>query len=378
MRKRYRSHDNERGVALLVTITVLFVVFAIVSEVNRNVRDSISKAHLSMERSRLTDMAASGIHLGIALLMADKRTTEVDTSQEIWADSVKIDELLADLPMENGTVSLKITDELGKIQINSLVKFPEGKDFNTEQKMLWESVLKMLNPEDDSVDSLGQNDDIIKNIKDWIDSGDDDASEGMNDAETDYYEGLTPPYKAANGPLRSLDEMVLIKGITPEMMAREEMGYRFIDQITVYGMEKAKTKSETLEKKTVFTYPGKININTADLPVIMALMPGEKSDLENSIAAQAIYDYREERNEDSEESEESEGFVNELKGTWYLNCPGCEDSGLSKKSALITTKSDIFSIVCRAQTKELAFSIRAVIQREDKNGKYTVLSWKED
>lgn len=359
---------NQKGVALLITITVLFVIFAIVSEVNRNVRASVEKAHLSMERTRLYQMATSGIYLGIALLMEDKRTTDVDTLQETWADPVKIDELLADFPFNDGTIKLTLVDELGKIQMNALVAYPEGKEFNPAQKSLWDSFLKMLNPPDESIDSLGENGDIINCIKDWLDSGDDDASTGINGVESEYYETLTPPYKAANGPFRTLDELAQVKGITPEMMNRVEMGYRISDLMTVYGMMPVEKTGDDGQKKTLFTYPGKININTADLPVIMALMPDSKSDMENSIAAQAIYDFRGERTED--------GFVNALSDKWYLNCPGCEDSGI--RADLITTSSDVFSILCKASTKETVLTITAVVRRDDKKGNYTILSWKAD
>jgi general secretion pathway protein K len=359
---------NQRGVALLITITVLFVIVALVSEVNRNVRESVSKANVSKERARLLEMATSGTHLAIALLMEDKRDNDVDTVQEDWADPVKIDEFLADFPFDDGTVKLVIVDELGKIQINALVNFPEGRDFNNEQKLLWDSILNLLNPPDESVENLGENTDIINCIKDWIDSGDDDASTGINGVESDYYESLIPPYKAANRPFQTLDELLLVKGITRDMVERQELGYRMSDLLTVYGMTEAEKTDDSGEKKTLFTYPGKININTAELPVIMALMPDSKSALENSIAAQAIYDYRADRTED--------GFVNELTGTWYLNCPGCEDSGI--KTSLITTTSDVFSIICQATSQDMSLTVTSVIRRDDKNGQYTVLSWKAD
>jgi general secretion pathway protein K len=365
---RLSSSFNDRGVALLITITVLFVIFALVSEVNRNVRNSVAKAHQSMERARLYEMAVSGIHLGIGLLMEDKRTTEIDTLQEPWADPVKIDELLAAFPIHDGTITLLITDELGKIQVNALVAYPEGREFNAAQKTLWETVLNMLNPPDEAIDSLGENSDIINCIKDWLDRGDDDTVTGINGVESDYYEGLTPPYKAANGPLRTLDELSQIKGITTDMLTHVEMGYRLSDLLTVYGMTPAEKVKDEGEKKTLFTYPGKININTADLPVIMALMPDSRSDLENSFAAQAIDDYRKERTEDA--------FANDLTGKWYLNCPGCEDSGI--RTDLIATASDVYSIVCTASSKETKRTVTAVIQRDDKKGHYTVLSWKAD
>lgn len=360
--------NNQRGVALLITITVLFVVFALVSEVNRKVRASIEEAEVTGSRAKLLDMATSGVHIGIALLMEDKRTTDIDTVQEIWADPEAVGEVLAELPFEEGAIQLLITDELGKIQINSLVAYPEGREFNASQKRLWEGFLKLLNPPDESVDNLGLNTDIVNSIKDWLDYGDDDATTGINGAENDYYQGLDPPYSCGNGPFVSLDDLILVKGITREMVDRVEMGYRLRDLMTVYGMAEAKQDKNTDKKKVTFTYPGKININTADLPVIMAMMPDDRSDLENSVAAQAIYDYRSDKTED--------GFVNALTGTWYLDCPGCEDSGI--RSELITTSSDVFSIQCSAEMNKTQRVVQAVVRRDDKKGNYTVLSWSAD
>ena len=368
---RIRGLKQQKGVALLITITVLFVIVALVSEVNRNVMASIERAHLGMERARLSEMATSAVHIGIALLMEDKRTTEEDSVHETWADQEAIKELLAGLSLGDGEITMTITDELGKIQVNALVSYPEGREFNPLQKSLWDSFLRLLNPPDESLDSLGMNEDILSCLKDFLDLGDDDAVTGINGAENDYYESLDPPYKAVNGPLRSLDELVLVKGITQEMVDRVEMGYKARDMLTVYGMTQPEQKVDKPakgEKKTLFTYPGKININTADLPVIMALMPDNKSDLENSIAAQAIFDYRSKRTED--------GFAFDLKGTWYLTCPGCEDSGI--RTDIITTSSDFYSIVCKAATKEAAFTVTAVVRRDGNNGKYTILGWDTD
>lgn len=362
------QHKNQRGVALLITITILFVVFAIVSEVNKSVRNSVYQAEITRNRATLMEMATSGVHIAIAALMEDKRTTEIDTIQESWADPEKISEILAEFPFEDGTVSLVVVDELGKIQINALVAYPEGREFNGAQKKLWDSFLNLLNPPDESIDNLGLNTDIVNNIKDWLDFGDDDSTTGINGVENDYYQELDPPYSCGNGPLRSLDELVLIKEITREMVERVEMGYRLGDMMTVYGATPVEKQNNTDDKKSAFTYPGKININTADLPVIMALMPDDRSDLENSVAAQAIYDYRSDKTED--------GYVNTLNGTWYLDCPGCEDSGI--RADLLTTSSDFFSITSIAVVQKMELAVHAVIRRDDKKGKYTVLSWRWD
>ncbi len=360
-----KNADNQRGVALLVTITILFVVFTLVSEVSRNTRNSLKQADIEKTRVRLAQIATSGLHIGIAILMADKKTSEIDSVQESWADQEQIDEILSEVPFNEGEISLRIVDEGGKIQINALVDYPEGKNFNTSQKLLWENFLQFLNPPDDSIDNLGLNTDIVNCVKDWLDFGDDDATTGINGVEDDYYKNLDSPYSCNNGPLNDLGELVLIKGFTQEMVDRVEMGYSMADLLTIYGMEE---KSSSTEKKAGFTFPGLININTADLPVILSLMPDSKSFLENSSAAQAIYDYREERTED--------GFVNDLKGDCYKNCPGCEDSGM--KADLLTTTSNYFSIECTAFKEKIQVIVTAVIRRDEKKGQYTVLSWETE
>ncbi len=48
---------------------------------------------------------------------------------------------------------------------------------------------------------------IINSLKDWLDSGDDDAITGLSGAESDYYEGLEPPYSCKNGPMDNLGEV---------------------------------------------------------------------------------------------------------------------------------------------------------------------------
>jgi hypothetical protein len=51
-------------------------------------------------------------------------------------------------------------------------------------------------------------------ILDWLDPDDDERVGG---AETPYYVGLTPSYEAKNGPIDDLSELLLVKGITPDL-----------------------------------------------------------------------------------------------------------------------------------------------------------------
>ncbi len=90
---------------------------------------------------------------------------------------------------------------------------------------------------------------ITDSILDWLDE---DDLHHINGAEKEFYATLPEPYEPKNGPFESLEELALVKGITPEIfeLLREHL--------TIYGS-------------------GKININFASKEVLLAvpLMTGE-------------------------------------------------------------------------------------------------------
>ena len=55
---------------------------------------------------------------------------------------------------------------------------------------------------------------IASAILDWLDE-DDDTEIG---AEVGYYSGLTPPYAPKNGPLETVEELLLVRGVTPQLL----------------------------------------------------------------------------------------------------------------------------------------------------------------
>jgi len=96
-----------------------------------------------------------------------------------------------------------VTDEGGKINLNAIMKLdPTGQ---TLTKMLTQLQTQLPNLTDD----------VIASIVDWIDT---DDTPGTNGAEDDYYSSQTPAYHCKNGPLDSLEEMLLIKGMTPQLL----------------------------------------------------------------------------------------------------------------------------------------------------------------
>ncbi len=56
-------------------------------------------------------------------------------------------------------------------------------------------------------------------ILDFIDDDDDPRANGC---ESEYYQSLTPVYSAKNGPLETLDELLLVRGVTPDLLYGED------------------------------------------------------------------------------------------------------------------------------------------------------------
>lgn len=69
-------------------------------------------------------------------------------------------------------------------------------------------------------------------IMDWIDLDDEPREFGV---ESSYYAGLSPPYLAKNGALVSVEELLLVKGVTPELLFGNDVNRNGIidnDEIT--------------------------------------------------------------------------------------------------------------------------------------------------
>ncbi|MFV1964351.1 MAG: general secretion pathway protein GspK [Pirellulaceae bacterium] len=57
--------------------------------------------------------------------------------------------------------------------------------------------------------------DVADAILDWIDEDDETRDYG---AEVDYYASLTPGYEPRNGPLQTVEELLLVRGVTPQLL----------------------------------------------------------------------------------------------------------------------------------------------------------------
>src|SRR4029453_19264093 len=61
----------------------------------------------------------------------------------------------------------------------------------------------------------GMTEDVADAILDWLDPDDEPRELG---AEVDYYSSLSPPYGTKNGPVDTVEELLLVRGVTPQLL----------------------------------------------------------------------------------------------------------------------------------------------------------------
>jgi general secretion pathway protein K len=360
MVKMAKTIGNNRGIALLLVISVTTILIATALEYNRRARFAVISTAAARDRLTLSQMAASGIHAAMALLAKDRAESNIDSLQEDWANPDKINELLSEIPFDDGTLAVTISDEMGRIQVNALVTFPDSRNFNDSQRQLLERYLNYFRDAGEETPEDSQPPAIINSLKDWLDSDDDEAITGLSGAESAYYQDLSPSYSSRNGPIADINDLLLVKGITAELFYGSTEKPGIADSLTVYGM--------TPGAGTSFTFPGKININTAELPVLVAMLPSENTDL-----AQAFFELRQEAATQKDAPDLSDP-------TWYKNIAGV--GGMNLDTKLITIASDIFRIISEAKVNDSVLTATAVVQRlkSAKTGKWSckVLSWQTE
>ena len=337
---------NQKGMALLITLSIITLCITVAMELNRRTRSALLSAAFHQKEYQLYQMASAGLHVAMALLIKDKADSQIDSVQEDWANQDKISEFIKEIFLEEGRLELEISDESGRIQLNALVTYPDGRNFNAPQLNLWHRFLEYFQNQQQD-EEQPQNEDshpaaITNSIKDWIDTGDDDAVTGLSGAESEYYQSLDPPYDSRNGPFRHPDELLRVKGITPELYHGKEDLPGIRDSITIHGMGGNGSNPEIFD--------GKININTAPLPVLVALLPPGYEDV-----AEALVTFRSEM--------EALQFVHNLSDSqWYKGVPGLSDVDIDPK--ILKTSSDVFRIRSSAVMATATITLTAIVKRE--------------
>lgn len=222
----FRSQDNPRF-AHRRTASVLLVVLVVISLLSLGaytfsefmlIEAASSNFHFSSAQSRVA--ADSGVEL-VASYLADKtqRTSALSynaptlfQNQSVGSGSNGEEDLFARFSivspvssdLSGSKIRFGLVDESSRINLNALVEY----DLDEMQQRQFLMGIPGMTAE------------IADAILDWIDG---DSTPRPSGAEQDTYNGLNPPVTISDGPLTSLDELLLVRGITPELLFGEDL-----------------------------------------------------------------------------------------------------------------------------------------------------------
>jgi len=324
---------NNRGMALLITILVISLILIITLRFNTSMRASLTSASNLQDTIALDYMAKSVFNAARAVLSVDAAESSFDSLNEDWANLAVASQYFSNFFIR-GQGGMNITDHSGRLQVNSLLTRQENEwVVNEEQKNVW---LNLLRAEEFG---LGEEEaaGIVEALIDWIDADDDPL--GFGGAESSYYQGLETPYAPRNGPMEFIEELLLVRGITPELYYGTEEMTGLATLVTPHGTD------------------GRININTADPLVLGALSAQIAPDMVDGMLT-----YRD--NEDSDLSNPE----------WYKWVPGFP-SDIEISPALITTASVYFEISTEVAREKMHKKVRGMIARGPGSGT-ELIYWK--
>ena len=197
--------SRQRGVALITAILVVAIATIAATAM-------VSSGNIAIHRASTlqdTEMAwwyAEGVEQWVmTILERDREANEVDSLDEPWARPVDY------LPVDEGVLRGRVVDLQGRFNLNNLgvqdtVAFER---YRGHFERLFGAV--------EAGDGF-QARAIAAAIRDWIDP--DQEPTGFEGAEDNEYLGLAQPYRTANQPIATISELLLVKGMTPEIYRR--------------------------------------------------------------------------------------------------------------------------------------------------------------
>jgi general secretion pathway protein K len=207
-------------------------------------RTELNIARNFKEEEEAYQMALAGIEHARAEILSVKGPLYTYLNEEgVLILGQEDRELVRSGKLGKGSFSYTLIDEDGKLNINTASI--------SQLRYIFQKT---------GVNDIALLDTIVDSIMDWRDRND---LHMLNGAEEDYYRSLQEPYSAKDGPFDTLEELLLVKGMTPEIF---------------YGSKDEDQEFSGVVKYLTVRGSGKININTAPEIVLEAVMGKETAD----------------------------------------------------------------------------------------------------
>ncbi len=274
--------NRRRGFALIIAMLAIFVLAIMAATLAFSMKVETKLAATANDDQKLIWLGRSGAQYACWYLVNDK-TGPYKSLNQLWAggagtaiesNSPVVGSSLTDIPIGDGTVSIKFTD------------LDRYANINTAPTPLLQQALTVMGVDADDISIVSDS------IQDWVQPGDSPRIAG---AKNDYYQSLNPPYNCKEAPIDDMGELLLVRGISdhpeiyfggsasnvPQSQLQHHLGF-------ANSADEAEPPDYPFGLKDVFTpfSTGQININTADANVLQ-LIPGVDT---NTVAS--ILQYR--------------------------------------------------------------------------------------
>ncbi len=179
-RRRAGLRGGERGVVLVLAIFAVVLLLVLSVGLTAAVRGELAAASTSLERSQSYFLAEAGITEARALLLYEDAS--VDSLQDVWGSQ-------SQQPLDNpealgpGYLRVQVSDACGRVDLNAPT-----------------TTFQILT-------QLTGDPAIAQSIIDWRGSG----------QEASYYRALPYPYVPRQGRFQTTGELLLVKGMTPDL-----------------------------------------------------------------------------------------------------------------------------------------------------------------
>lgn len=310
------SHNKQTGVALITVLLVVAMAMVLAVAMVKSQQSLLrrSSSVFSQDQAYLYTLGAESFAKSILQDDKDKdknKTTPQDTLAETWAKKIPA------FPVEGGFVQAQIEDLQGRFNVNMIWQ-------NEQVDMAAVAAYQRL------LVALDISPMLVSPVIDWLDP--DNLPYDSDGAEEDWYLRLKPAYRAANHAFVSIEELALLRGYTPEIVA------------------KLRPYLSALPAKTT------ININTASDVVLVSLADNLTLNMAKDIV--------------SKRPKEGYGSVdNFLQLAEFANLSQEEQQKISK---LIGLNSGFFSVLAESEIDNRHRVLQAMITFDDSNNPQTL------
>lgn len=348
MKTRSALSASRRGIALVIVMIVLTVLTVLAGGFAFSMKVETRLASNGSREPAMDWLGRSGVELArYVLSMQALLTPGYDALNQKWAGgSGETNEVLAAIMLENNQLGE------GKYSIH-IVDLDRRININIASDELLQQALQTMGA--DPREAGG----IVEGVRDWIDE--DDHPHLVGAESDDYLSTPNPgfmPYFAKNGPIDDMTELLLVRGVTPELfwggahVGAASVGLRAFSGRAQGGQQQVASAVGLVDIFTPISGPT-VNINTVSMEVLLCI-PGVDPD----VAAAIIQARAGPDGVDGSDDDMPFRNIGEL-----INVPGVSRQMITQFQRLFNVRSTTFEVRVEAQIGEARRVYIALLRR---------------